>query len=51
MAVLIVVIGILLLVVSGRALLQGRYVGGELDAGEEEEAQVEEVQDQTGNDR
>lgn len=49
--VLFVVIGILLLVVSGRALLQGRYVGGELDAGEEEEAQVEEVQDQTGNDR
>lgn len=30
------VIGVLLLVVPGRALLQGRYVGGELDAGEEE---------------
>lgn len=30
------VIGVLLMALSGRALLQGRYVGGELDAGEED---------------
>lgn len=35
--VLFAVIGVLLLVVSGGALLKGRYVGGELDACDEEE--------------
>lgn len=44
--VLFAVIGVLLLVVSGRSLLQGRYADGELDAGEEEE-----VQDQTESDK
>ena len=34
--VVFAVIGVMLLVVSGRSLLQGRYVDGELDAGEEE---------------
>jgi hypothetical protein len=31
------IIGIALLLFAGRDLLRGRYVGGELDAGEEEE--------------
>lgn len=44
--VLFAVIGVLLLAISGRALLQGRYVDGALDAGEEEK-----TQDETENDR
>ena len=32
------IIGIALLLFAGRDLLRGRYVGGELDAGEEEES-------------
>ncbi len=31
------VIGILMMLFAGRSLLQGKYVGGEMDAGEEEE--------------
>lgn len=60
--VLFAVIGVLLLIVSGRSLMQGRYVGGELDAGEEEETHelpaegtqdspVDETQNLSENDR
>ncbi len=35
------VAGILLIFLSGRALLQGRYVGGALDAGDEEDGSPE----------
>lgn len=41
------IIGILLMLYAGRSLLHGKYVGGELDAGEEQESTEEILEEVT----